>query len=276
MVRYNIRKIAVATNFSEESDNAVYQAVALAKVHGAELDIIHAVSPSDSRNKKAAFVKAAYDRLKVYHKTILGKFGIQTKVFARVADVSAFIYKYCVENKTDLLLIGVMSGIKRYFKESKAYEIIMKIECPVLSIPLSLKHSDFFKILFPVRDVYGVKEKLIYSKPLINCSKSELHIICLGQPDSNKVGEIVDLAQKLQIQFTVTNFDPDTKKNVAPDVIMAAKETEADLIVINATSEKQWYNLLGENYTAYILKESEVAVLSITHDFESAVTEETS
>ncbi|MBZ4190553.1 universal stress protein [Niabella beijingensis] len=269
MIKYHIRKIAVATNFSEESDNAVYQAALLAKKHDAGLDIIHAVSPADSRNKKAEFVQAAYEQLKKYRDGILDEFGIEAKVFARVGDVVAFIYKYCIENKTDLLLIGVLNGVKRYFKESMAYGIIMKIECPVLSIPMSFKRSDFHKILFPVRSVEGVKEKLIHSRPFIQKDNSELHIICLRQPDLYKVNEVIELAKNQHIQFSVSDFDADSKKNVAPEVISAAKEKQADLIVINATSEKQWYNIFGENYTEYILKEAEVAVLSITHPFES-------
>ncbi|MCF3107349.1 hypothetical protein LL912_01020 [Niabella sp. CC-SYL272] len=52
-------------------------------------------------------------------------------------------------------------------------------------------------------------------------------------------------------------------------MIVAAKERQADMIVINATSEKQWYNVFGENYTEHILKEADIAVLSITHPFES-------
>ncbi len=269
MIRYQIHKIAVATNFGEESNNAVYHAAILAKKHNAELDIIHAVSPADSRNKKAEFVGAAYERLKKYRDQIVNEFGIESKVFARVGDVVAFIYKYCVENKTDLLLIGVLNGIRRYFKESIAYEIIMKIECPVLSIPTSFKKSDFYKILFPVRDVEGVKEKLIYSRPFIQKDNSELQIICLGQPEFYKVNEVIELAENQHIQFSVSNFNTDSKKNVAPEVISAAKERQADLIVINATSERQWYNIFGENYTEYILKEADRAVLSITHPFES-------
>lgn len=269
MIRYQIRKIAVATNFSEESDSAVYHAATLAKKHDAQLDIIHAVSPADSRNKKAEFVHAAYERLKRYRDRILGELGIEAKVFARVGEVTAFIYKYCVENKTDLLLIGVLNGIKRYFKESMAYDIIMKIECPVLSIPLAFKKSDFSRILFPVRDVDGIKEKLFHSRPFIQQDNSALHIICFGQPDSYKVNEVIELARAQNIQFSVSDFDADSRKNVSPEVIAAARETQADLIVINATSEKQWYNLFSENYTEYILKEAEIAVLSITHPFES-------
>jgi nucleotide-binding universal stress UspA family protein len=269
MIKYQIRKIAVATNFGEKSNNAVFQAAILAKKHNAELDIIHAVSPADSRNKKAEFVRAAYERLKKYRDQIINEFGIESKVFARVHDVVAFIYKYCIENKTDLLLIGVLNGVKRYFKESRAYEIIMRIECPVLSIPMRFENSHFHKILFPVRDVEGVKEKLIHSRPFIQKDNSELHIICLGQPESYKVNEVIELAENQHIQFSVSDFSADSKKNVAPEVISAAKERQVDLIVINATSEKQWFNIFGENYTEYILKEADMAVLSITHPFES-------
>ena len=64
MKKYQIRKIAVATNFTPEADHALQYAVLLARRYNASLDIIHAVSPAESKNKKAIFVSAAYEKLK--------------------------------------------------------------------------------------------------------------------------------------------------------------------------------------------------------------------
>lgn len=269
MTKYHIRKIAIATNFTTEADHALKYAVLLAKRYNATLDIIHAVSPVDSKNKKAEFVSAAYDRLKKQRNEILSIHELDIKLFARVSEPDVFLYQYCIDNKTDLLLVGIQTGVKKYFANTTAYKIIMKVECPVLSVPLSYHKEYFNNILFPVRDVAGVEDKVLYASPFINTEDSTLCIVNFGQIDQGKIDEITGMAQNLGLPFKVHDLQDTLKKNIPAQVIMTAKENNSDLIVINATSEKEWYDIFGENYTEFILKESDVPVVSITHLFAS-------
>ena len=269
MTRYHIRKIAIATNFTPEADHAMQYGVLLAKRYNASLDVIHAVSPADSKNKKAKFVSAAYENLKKQKAEILTNHQLEIKLFARVGEAEMLLHKYCIGNKTDLLIIGVQTGVKKYFAATKAYKIIMKVECPVLSVPVSFKQHHFQSILFPVRDVAGVEDKILYTKPFIDKEGAALYIVNFGQIDSGKINEITGIAKSQGVEFEVNDLQHTAKKNIPGQVIAAAKDKRNDLIVINATSEKEWYDIFGENYTEYILKESEIAVVSITHLFES-------
>lgn len=269
MTKYHIRKIAVATNFTPEAGHALQYAVLLAKRYNAVLDIIHAVSPADSKNKKAEFVSAAYEKLKKQKEDVLSNNALEIKLYARVGEVEAFAHKYCIENKTDLLVIGVQTGVKKYFAATEAYKIIMKVECPVLSVPLSFKQHYFHSILFPVRSVTGVENKILYTKPFIDKEGATLYIINFGEIDTGKINEITAIAKSQGVEFNVYDLQKTAKKDTPAQVIAYAKENGNDLIVINATSEKEWYDIFGENYTEYILKESDIAVVSITHLFES-------
>lgn len=267
-MKYHIKRIAVATNFSAEADNALEYAIFLAKKYSAGLDIIHAVAPA--RIGKGQMVSAAYEKLKQYKAGILEQQGIEAKVYARMKEVTDFIYDYCVSNKTDLLIIGVQPHVKKYFGESKSYGIIMKVECPVLSIPPSFKKYDFGHVLFPVRDVSGVEEKLFYSKPFIDNNRSELHLINFGQQNPATIDELVEKAMREGIKVGILDYNGGTSpKDISSRIVTLAGEKDDDLIVINATKEKEWYRVFGENYTEYILKEADIAVLSITHAFES-------
>lgn len=267
MVKYHIRKVAVATNFSVEADNAVLQAASIANQHNASLEIIHAVSPSESRNKKAAYVSDAYTRLKSYAEAIKSKYNVNSKVYARVSDVTDFIYKYCVDKSIDLLVIGIQPGSKKYLGMPTAYDIIMKIECPVLTIPTGFDRLPFQRILFPVRDVAGVEDKLLYTKPF--SAGNSIQMICLGEAGIEKIRDLTEMASRLGIVFQNIGDDHSYSKVDPSHVIYNAKQENDDLIVINATKEKEWYNIFGDNYTAHILKEADVPVLSITHRFES-------
>ncbi len=269
MINYHIRKIAIATNFSIESEHALQYAVMLAERYQSSLDIIHAVSPSDSRNKKAEFVSAAYEKIKELKSAILAKNKLEIKPYARVGDVESFCYKYCCDFNIDLLIIGVQTGVKKFFATTEAYKIIMKVESPVLSVPASFTRDYFRNILFPVRDVAGVEDKVLYTKPFINEEGAELCIVNFGQIDAGKIGEITRIAESQGVAFRVNDLQEVPRKDVPQRVITTAAEHKSDLLVINATSEKEWYDIFGENYTEYILKESEVPVLSITHSFES-------
>ena len=268
-MRYGIQRIAVATNFTAEADHALQYASILAKKYNAGLDIIHAVAPA--RLGKSGQVSAAYSKLKALREKVVIEHGIEAKVFSRMDGLTGFIYKYCVDNNTDLLLIGVQNHAKKYFGDSKSYEIIKKIECPVLSIPLSFNKADFGHILFPVRDVEGVEEKLLYSRPFMEKNRSELHLINFGKQTNEALNEIFETAQNAGISVFVEDYSGDgSTKNISSKIISVANEKGDDLIVINATSEKDWYRVFGENYTEYILKEADIPVLSITHAFESA------
>ena len=269
MKKYHIRKIAIATNFTPEADHALQYAVLLARRYNASLDIIHAVSPAESKNKKAIFVSAAYEKLKTKKAEMKSDHELEIKLFARVGEAEVFLHKYCIENKTDLLIIGVQTGVKKYFAATKAYKIIMKVECPVLSVPVSFKQHHFRSILLPLRDVSGVEDKILYTKPFIDKEGAALHIVNFGKIDTGKINEITGIAKSQGVEFNVKDLQDIAKKNIPAQVITIAKENANDLIVINATSEKEWYDIFGENYTEYILKESDIAVVSITHLFES-------
>lgn len=268
-MNYHIKRIAVATNFTPEAEHALEYASILAKKYNASLDIIHAVAPA--RLGKGELVSAAYEKLKKCKEKIFNDHGVDAKVFARMDDVVGFTYKYCVNNKIDLLMIGVQTHVKKYFGDSKSYEIIKKIECPVLSVPRSFNKGGFGRILYPVRDVKGVEEKLFYSRPFIDQNKSVLNFMNFGQNNQAIVDELAQTAAHGGINVEVVNYgDVQSPKNISSKIIDLAQQQDDDMIVINATAEKEWYRVFGENYTEYILKEADIAVLSITHAFESA------
>src|SRR5690606_8933085 len=118
--KYHIRKIAIATNFTTEADHALKYGVSLAKRYNASLDIIHAVSPVDSKNKKTEFVRTAYDHLKKLKDEILVNAELEIKLYARVSEPDIFLHKYCIDNNTDLLLIGIQTVVKKYFANTTA------------------------------------------------------------------------------------------------------------------------------------------------------------
>jgi nucleotide-binding universal stress UspA family protein len=267
---YQIKRIAVATDFSEASQNAIDRAVELASIFYASVDIIHAVSPSASKNKKGEFVSSAYDRLKKKQQQVSGSFDGQSSVYARVGEVDDFVYAYCLKNSIDLLIIGLKPGNRKLFGPSKAYEIIMKVECPVLSIPAEWRHLQLGKILFPVRGVTGVKEKLLYSVPYMEKMNAILQMMIFGLPTVEQIREVTKVAAKEGVIFDPPDWDNLKEKDIPGQILQCAEMVDADLIVINATSEKEWYRVLGENYTEALLRESDLPLLSITHQFESA------
>lgn len=264
---YKIRKIAVATDFSAASENALLRGFELSEVFGAGIDIIHAVSPAESKNKKAIFVSAAYERLK-NAKEGLGQ-NNTAGVFARVGEVDEFVYHYCVKHHIDLLITGTTAGDRKLFSNSTVYQIIMKVECPVLSIPVMTTRLQLNKILFPVRNVTGIKEKLLYCLPYAQKMGSVLQMMMFGLPQTDQIRSVTLLAEEEGILFFPPDWDRLNNKDIAAQVVEAAQITGAELIVINATSEKEWYQLPGENYTEFLLRESRIPLLSITHQFQS-------
>jgi nucleotide-binding universal stress UspA family protein len=94
-------------------------------------------------------------------------------------------------------------------------------------------------------------------------------MMIFGLPKTEQIREVTKLAAKEGIIFEPPDWDQLSDKDMPGQILRCAEKVRADLIVINATSEKEWYRVLGENYTAALLRASTVPLLSITHQFES-------
>ena len=141
---FEIKKIAVPTDFSETANVAIKHAVDIANHFGADIFLIHVLeigayqgifSPSKKTEydeKENAQQKLQDDANKLEEKTGLNV--SQTVVSGRVYDE---IVTAVTEAEADLIVMGThgTAGWEEFFVGSNAFRVVTQSPCPVLSVP---------------------------------------------------------------------------------------------------------------------------------------------
>jgi nucleotide-binding universal stress UspA family protein len=196
--------------------------------------------------------------------------SISIKTLLDTGTMWQCVNKYIKEHNINLVVMGShgTSGVKEYFMGSNTYEVIKQAYCPVLSIPSSFDEVAFNSILYPVRNVEGVVEKYDYVKPIVEKNNSALHILGVGNEKdmegvfllSKKVTSVMEAIDhsKSHVTCDVINCE-----DIAEKILEVAEKRKDDLLIINATLDKKWYQFFKGTYTQKIVNHSKIPVLSI-------------
>jgi nucleotide-binding universal stress UspA family protein len=144
------KKILVATDFSEGSDEALVRAIVLGKQTGATLELVHVLEFGDSGDLPFGLINyggdpgavaASADReLSVRaDRAIAG--GL--RCYTRLLEGSAHreIVREALETNADLIVIGTHGrrGLAHLVLGSIAEQVVRHAGCPVLTVPISKK-----------------------------------------------------------------------------------------------------------------------------------------
>ena len=143
----SIKRIVVATDFSDLSADAVDTAVAFAKDSGATLDLVHVATelsyamppPMDVLSvpiDMPSVVAAASTRLAVEEDRVRA-LGVVCEGNVLVGRADAEIVDHADKTKSDLIIIGTHGrrGLGHALLGSVAEKIVQHAHCPVLSVP---------------------------------------------------------------------------------------------------------------------------------------------
>ncbi|WP_417247940.1 universal stress protein [Celeribacter sp.] len=131
-----MKKIMLATDFSERSDRALRRATLLAKKFGASLSIIHAVDDDQpSRIVESESVEAS-TLLRQLQDTVQTVDGIPCESRVVLADAFVGIAQAVDEEAPDLLVIGPhrRQALRDVFVGTTAERTIRSVACPVLMV----------------------------------------------------------------------------------------------------------------------------------------------
>lgn len=185
-----IKRILVATDFSEHSQFAILRAMNIAKVTKARLLILHVaqkglfdkvidtvlpgmkrvlISPKEYAQLQ---LKEQIDELP-FHKLKIEKIILSGEHPAKK------ILNYVKNNKIDLLVMGTHGkhSIHSWFVGTTAENVAKKTICPVLIVKNEPKH-DYNKLLLPVDFSIASKNAIEFTTQLF--SKTDLHILHVG------------------------------------------------------------------------------------------------
>ncbi len=279
-MHYEIKNILVPTDFSETANNALRVAVAMAQRHHAGLQLIHIIQPPlyiDPAGMHGTFagieqtlLDDARANLQKHKAAIQKSSGVPVTTHAEIGTVAHCISNYVLNNQKDLVVMGThgTSGWSEFFLGSNAMATIKQCSCPVLTIPPTFLKTTFDSVLYPIRNVEGVLEKYDYIKPIIQRNDAAVHL--LGVAYQHDEYETSTLANKLRAVREVIlhnneyiSYETHQCNNIAEKVLEVAHNRADDIMIINATLDKNWYKFFSGSYTQQIVNHAKIPVLSV-------------
>ena len=188
----SFRNILLATDFSDASEKAFNYAIAIARLHGSKIYLVHVLRPEFTsvvpeppsdwvRHEAEREMEALASRSElepIAHETVV-RMGSVWSVLSAVVD----------QENIDLIMLGThgRGGLKKLLLGSVAEEVVRKVSCPVITvgphIDISLSTAgDFHRILFATDFHPASAKALEYALLLANQFRAKLILLHLMPP----------------------------------------------------------------------------------------------
>lgn len=285
-----IKNILVPTDLSEKSTNAIEMAVQIAMRHNAGVTLFHIIPNYfmiDRTGKQVIGyetimenVKKAETSLEALKTTLTEKYStlkIETKI--KHEDLVDIMNDFVVSEDIDLVVVGT-SG-KQKFRQlilgSSSYDILSYVHCSILLVPETCKNYNFKKILFPVRVLTHLTEKLELSLRI--AEKNQSVISLLGISDDDSPDSLAHAFTDLKKQLIKTSAEYTSAflltQDKAIEISEFSKKEAADLIVLNYEDEESWKSIFSENFLKKIINATDIPLLFLKPKITIKITKDT-
>jgi len=188
----SFKNILLATDFSDASERAFDYAIAIARLHGSKIYLVHVIPPDSTsvippppsdwmRHEAEREMESLASRRElkpIAHETVL-------RTGSAWSVLSAVIH----QQNIDLVVLGThgRGGLKKLVLGSVAEEVVRRVRCPVITvgphidIPLSTA-GEFHRILFATDFHPASAKALEYALRLANQFRAKLILLHLMPP----------------------------------------------------------------------------------------------
>ncbi|HTL81288.1 MAG TPA: universal stress protein, partial [Bacteroidia bacterium] len=194
-MKKEIKRILVPVDFTETSDNAVEEAVLLARLLGADIYLIHVIESLGYHYSVVPEMKTVLlsprefemevvKKLEKLQERIKQEYGIKVETHVTNGNIHSQIIDYGMRNGVDLIVMGThgASGFREIFIGSNAQRVVTLSPFPVLTIQKKKEQAGFRNILLPIDDSVHSREKVNIAIAIANAFAAKIRII--GLPDS--------------------------------------------------------------------------------------------
>jgi len=281
MKKINIQKIVVPVDFSSTANKALDHAIFMAKLHQAELILVHVhetimhtsaldygdlpsiIDFEDSVNKKID------SKLSDLAHSIKLDNAVTTKVRTTTGRAYIRIIEIAEEEKADIIVMGThgVSGFREFFLGSNTFRVVSDSPCPVLSIQESSDTESFKEIVLPIDDSSASRQKVGLAAYFAKHYNARVHVLGLITSEDEeynhrmnlKLKQVVDYLSDAEVNHTVGKV---SGSNLATLTQNYASSVNADLIVIMTEQESNLNFLMGP-YAQQLVNHSKIPILSL-------------
>jgi nucleotide-binding universal stress UspA family protein len=281
-----MKKIMVATDFSERSDRALRRATLLARQFAAGIVVVHVVDNDQPRRIVDSERAEAEQLLRQMAATLRDVDGVDCET--RVMQASPFmgIAEAAAETAPDLLIIGPHRRqiLRDLFVGTTAERVIRSVSCPVLMVnappagryrhvmqttDLSEGSRDALHRLAALKIGEGARRSILYifDVPALRLARvdsldKEERENYVAQERMNAARQLSDFLPSTGIESLETMLRHE-EAPAAHEILKAAQKEEADLVVLATCSRSGLANLVIGSVTERVLRTSPVDVLAV-------------
>lgn len=281
-----MKMIMVATDFSERSDRALRRATLLARQFGASIALIHVVDDDQPRRIVDVERDEAKKLLRQMGATLRDVDGVECKTRVILASPFVGIAKAVEDTVPDLLVIGPhrRQMLRDVFVGTTAERTIRSVGCPVLMVNAppagNYRHvlqttdlSDGSRQSLQRFPALGIGERArnsllhVFDAPALRLAFS--HAMPKDEQEHYLAGAKKDASRDLSRFLASANLgsvEPMVRYEAAAaplEILKAADEEQADLIVLSTYGRSGLSKLLIGSVTEQVLQTSPVDVLTI-------------
>lgn len=274
-----MKKIVLATDFSDHAENALEYAIALATEMGAELILFHSVGiPTTNTdmlvNPLSLLEQISQGRMdgvvKEVEKAILeqGFPPIKVRSEVKAGFPSENIIQFALEEDADLLVVGThgVSPGALFLKGSTSAEVARRAKCPVLAVPTHAQAKPISKMVFAA-DLGNLSRTTL--EPIETLAKSfnsevrVLHVIPPNEHFSPSEFDMFKLDFNEKCGADKISFHLfETEHNRVAEAIQDYAEFEgADMVILTSRPRNLLKRLFNPSQTSKMCLKSDVPLL---------------
>ena len=279
-----MKKILLATDFSERSDRALRRATLLARQFGACLSIVHVVDDDQPRRIVDSERNAASELLSELRNTVQSVDGVSCETDVVLADPFAGIARAAAEQTPDLLIIGPhrREMLRDVFVGTTAERTIRSVSCPVLMVnappagpyrhvmlttDMSEGAANAVNVCAALRIARGAQTSIlhVFDAPAVHLVMG--HTIPVDErqaylDDQRKEASHALSAFVKSVDWRSIRQDVRQARNApAKEILVAAKDGSADLVVVGSHGRRGLARFLLGSVAEEVLRQADCDVL---------------
>lgn len=291
-----LRKILCPVDFSDFSPPVLAYAVALAKLFGGEVTVLHVFPTGIPPANQVTYpswllqVPEARDAIAKELHALLAPFsatGVTLRTQVAEGNTAAEIVRYAGEGQMDLIVLGThgRSGFDRFALGSVAEKILRKAPCPVMTLPPGMPRAvadvSLRRILWPTDFSSCSEEALDFALSLAartHAGVTALHVVETldSRPESSASGAVVELHQRQrETELRALEAVSDARAGAVPmenlvvlgrpylAIVEAAASRAADLIVMGVRGRGAVDITLFGSTTNQVVRRAQCPVVTI-------------
>jgi nucleotide-binding universal stress UspA family protein len=281
--KFQIKKILIPYDFSETADLALEHAVFMAKLHKAEIVLVHVIeSFSFTSAISSAFGKSqsefeekiessANDKLVQLTEKLHHDSGMKVTFKTETGKIYKKIVSNANGNGADIILMGThgVSGFQDFLVGSNTYRVVMSAPCPVISVQSHSKKIGFKDIVLPIDNSHSSRQKVKHCVEIAKHYNSIVHIaglMTMSDVDMQrrfevKIHQVQAYLEEHEVAHTVKIFKTD---NPPTTTMNYSHQINADLVIIMTDQESA--GLFMGSYAQQIINQSKIPVMSVRPD----------